>query len=854
MNSDTLEQELFRHRPFLLRLAAGLVGSSDAEDLVQDVWTRALASDRPAPQSARAWLARVARNLATSSFRSQSRREQREREHAPAEGGSCSLGETAEHFELVHRIGAAVQTLEEPYRSVVLLRYFEGLEPAAIAANLGVPLATVRTRQQRALAQLREKLDREFGGREAWSVALGAWLARTLSVATATATVAVPWLALGGVAAAGLLALVVWRTQVGTPAQPELVQSATELVARVTGSTPGTAPSGAARERTDPTPQAVTQELEEPWRRIVGTLVGLTPEELARTQLRVQGTNREFVFPAELVAVAAPSVDGAFTVDLAPLYLEQDRHVPQELLLYIDEPRHMLAEVRLLPERGETDVDGNTTFRVDELSLALAALVRGVLTNEAGQPVAGADIEAFRMENGLPLPDERGATTSDEEGRFVLRIAEEATHALVALEDGLRPATRIEAVFPGQELELGTLRLERGAVLSGTTRVLGVPQGGIDVHIHPEDRLHRVTRRGGGGSIGFVEGSFEWSDVRVESGASGEFAAAGLAPRDYRLYGYSLSGTRGTLGRRPLETRAAAPADGVELEFDGARITLDIEAPFDPETHGRVHVESPTNRTTMTFRLGDGPVRFVAPTGERLVLRVELDGSDSSSLEIETPGPGEELRRSLALSEASPAALHLVARSDAGRVLQGLALELYPGSGPMEPLGWRSPSARQVFELVDGEATITVAPGEYRVSAQVHEPALSELRSFHVPLEFRLSIAAGEEARRELEFVLGGFLRVDLKRPGGIREQVQFRLLDALGNELPRVFHSQDPVQGTISGLWYLEPWGPNDLVHALPPGAYTLRVWDEDVVEQQVPFTLVAGETTELTVTLEPR
>ncbi|MEQ1893729.1 MAG: RNA polymerase sigma factor, partial [Planctomycetota bacterium] len=194
MNADTLENELFAHRPFLLRLAAGLVGPDDAEDLVQDVWTRALVAERPTPASARAWLARVARNLATSGFRSRSRRERREREHTPEEGGSGGMEETAERFELVQRIGAAVQTLAEPYKSVVLLRYFEGLEHAAIAEKLGVPLATVRTRQQRALALLREKLDREFGGREAWSVALGAWLSRALPTAATTPLAVKTWL------------------------------------------------------------------------------------------------------------------------------------------------------------------------------------------------------------------------------------------------------------------------------------------------------------------------------------------------------------------------------------------------------------------------------------------------------------------------------------------------------------------------------------------------------------------------------------------------------------------------------------------------------------------------------------
>ncbi|MEQ1894567.1 MAG: hypothetical protein ABL998_18660 [Planctomycetota bacterium] len=342
--------------------------------------------------------------------------------------------------------------------------------------------------------------------------------------------------------------------------------------------------------------------------------------------------------------------------------------------------------------------------------------------------------------------------------------------------------------------------------------------------------------------------------MRVDSDVDGRFDIAGLAPRGYRLYGYSLPGTRCTLSRRTLETLATAPAESVDLEFDGARVTLDVSAPFDPETRGRVHVELEDNRNTMTFVLGDGPVRFVAPTATKLALRVELDGSDTRSLELETPGPGEEIRRAVTLAAVAPARIHLVAQSSAGRALPGLALEFCPSSDRTKQPGWRSHITTEYIELVDGLATLTVAPGDYWVEARAYDPLRRDPRSFHVPLEFGLTIAAGEEVTRTLDFSLGGYLRVDMSRPEGTREEVQCRLLDDQGNEVTCQFEAQDPDRGTIRGGWYLEPWGPNDLVSALAPGDYTLRVWDDDVAEQLVPFTLVAGETTELSVTLEPR
>jgi hypothetical protein len=53
---------------------------------------------------------------------------------------------------------------------VVVFRYFDGLLPAQIAAQLGVPLKTVKTRLHRALEMLRARLDAGHGGgRRGWS-------------------------------------------------------------------------------------------------------------------------------------------------------------------------------------------------------------------------------------------------------------------------------------------------------------------------------------------------------------------------------------------------------------------------------------------------------------------------------------------------------------------------------------------------------------------------------------------------------------------------------------------------------------------------------------------------------------
>ena len=83
----------------------------------------------------------------------------------------------------MQRVLAAVKSLPEPYRTTVWQRYYEDRSPSEIAALQREPVKTVRTRLWRALARLREVLDRQSGDRRAW-------LALMAPIGTATKTAA----------------------------------------------------------------------------------------------------------------------------------------------------------------------------------------------------------------------------------------------------------------------------------------------------------------------------------------------------------------------------------------------------------------------------------------------------------------------------------------------------------------------------------------------------------------------------------------------------------------------------------------------------------------------------------------
>ena len=164
---------VLQHGEFLSHLARGLVDDdAAAEDLEQDVWLALLARrTRPAGEdevrSWRAWLTRVAQNLASNRRRSAARRSKREAEVNPPQP-LLTPEEISRREELRRRVIGALFKLEEPYLSTLLYRFYEELAPSEIAVHTDVPVDTVKTRLRRGIALLRSELDREFGERSHW--------------------------------------------------------------------------------------------------------------------------------------------------------------------------------------------------------------------------------------------------------------------------------------------------------------------------------------------------------------------------------------------------------------------------------------------------------------------------------------------------------------------------------------------------------------------------------------------------------------------------------------------------------------------------------------------------------------
>ncbi|MEM1451494.1 MAG: sigma-70 family RNA polymerase sigma factor, partial [Planctomycetota bacterium] len=150
-DARALLQRTARMRALARRL---VTDAAAADDLVQTALTRALESGVVPAGDAGPWYAAVLRNAARDRSRRDGNRRAREQAAARPEALPETLDAVA-NAERQRDVAQAVLDLDEPYRTVVLLRFFEELPPRAIAKRTGRPVETVRKQTQRGLERLR---------------------------------------------------------------------------------------------------------------------------------------------------------------------------------------------------------------------------------------------------------------------------------------------------------------------------------------------------------------------------------------------------------------------------------------------------------------------------------------------------------------------------------------------------------------------------------------------------------------------------------------------------------------------------------------------------------------------------
>jgi RNA polymerase sigma factor (sigma-70 family) len=145
-------EEVYRkYADELTRFATGLVGPSDAADVVSAAMLRCFASPTwPSVHDQRAYLFRAVLNQARQVHRASLRRAVRE--------ANAARAESFQPPEPRPEVLAAVAHLSLRQRAVVILTYWADLDPATIGLRLGISEGAVRRHLARARAHLRKDL------------------------------------------------------------------------------------------------------------------------------------------------------------------------------------------------------------------------------------------------------------------------------------------------------------------------------------------------------------------------------------------------------------------------------------------------------------------------------------------------------------------------------------------------------------------------------------------------------------------------------------------------------------------------------------------------------------------------
>jgi RNA polymerase sigma-70 factor (ECF subfamily) len=152
-------EELIREmeRPLLYYVSKLLRDDGRALDVLQEVWLRAFRSIRRLedPRRLRPWLYRIAQGLVVDRIRHDVSRAQAERARAVTPDAAAEESFAAEDAAAIHR---ALDALDARHREVLVLYFLEDMPLADIAAVIGCPVGTVKSRVFYARQALKEGL------------------------------------------------------------------------------------------------------------------------------------------------------------------------------------------------------------------------------------------------------------------------------------------------------------------------------------------------------------------------------------------------------------------------------------------------------------------------------------------------------------------------------------------------------------------------------------------------------------------------------------------------------------------------------------------------------------------------
>lgn len=847
----------------------------DGDELVQESLLRVLEGGALALREPRAWLARIARNVAHNLRREERHRAARERRAARPERVPSSA-ELALREERRAALIAAVDALPAPLREVVWLRFFEGLPPRRIAQELGVAAMTVSNRLRRALQLLRARLDAEHGDRRAWLLPLCVPGPRSgVTVAATTGVIAMTKTKIFA-AAAALLVLAVtyawWPAPVPLPDAPELADAARM-----------TTPVAPASNRWSATPMLAPRETVP----AAATASPTTGDLLVRVRYADDHTSAAGVTMIAWRSTGDSRVDGC--------RVQTDAAGEARFLALPPRAYRLISDRGMLGELVEVRA-GETVELEYEIEAGLD--LSGIVIDAAGAPVADASIEVGT--HGANIHDAEVVARSGSDGRFLVRSAPRRCVVGARAAGFAASAVRLVTGRAGNRADVTLELKEPGGVIEGTVvDAQGAPIAGAVVVA-------------GDGAIRVFTGRDPMPPMPalVRTDAEGRFRAVGLAAGTWpvRVRAAELAPWQGTcdvvIGRPAMLAVTLSPGATVRGIVHGASGATVHGAEVEVGTADDIaytHAFTAADGSFELRGLAAGEARLAAAHAAlgkaSLAVRTEAGAVTECTLQLSR---GVELRGRVLDENGAPVAGALIsctgeaARSgwshwmgarteDDGRFAVGNCPE--QGTLTVTVGGEGIEEARRTHvDPAGGELVLRVRralPASVRIRGRILDPEGAPIANASTTaLRAGANTASGPEIAYTAEdgsFELGPLppgprgvlvrardfplLRTEVRElaadahwdlgevclPRGGRVVVQLAAGDPAGVELA----AADP--GVARWVWHAAATAEPLRSDPLPAGDCVLLVSGSDIAAQSIPFTVRAGEDTTIEVRVEP-
>ena len=770
---------LLEQAAWLRGLTAALVRDPGAaDDLAQDAWLASIQHPAPGGVPPRAWLAGIARNLARMRFRGSARRDRRERRAATPES-LPGPAELAERLETQRRLAGLVAELAEPVRSIVLLRFYEGLDSAEIARRRGEPAGTVRWRLKQGLDELRTRLDQAHGGERA------RWMAIFAPVPGAT----LGWLgprpeppAISPVPLGGLLMVSTTKLVAGAVAAFGLLAGGLWLAVRPPVAAPPAESAGPTASPDEPLGAPADLAAARPLDAAPGRGGARAPAPAASAAATAEARGAARLVGRVVDAAGAPLSSAVLRVG----YGGADHHVGDDARFSIDVPvggdsaseTLLISAPRWALRVLSKTLDRGATTDLGDVPLAKGALASGHVVDDAGAPVpfawivlASVPVEYVDRATGALGPPAAAPATPE------LSLGPDATPASMLEPAPFGPTALADAegAFALESLPVGVATLLRVGALGHrhVSTVVTVPSEVAG------ERLRIVLPR-----------------LRADEGIEGRVLAPdGSAAADYpflvQFTGSAIQGTSiartDAAGRFHLET------------LEGTTYSVLVDDDRRGWTSARVGGLLPGRRDVLLEARLARTTRIVAQSSDRATIgafafTISLDGGPQTgafarratsertaqvlvpggpfTLEVEAPGFSTTTVAHLdpaSVGDVLPVTLQPLPRWQglvraAGRPVPGARVSIHRAAGPGELRFTKG------FPLTRDEAAEAVAVTD---DAGAYEATLRERGLYLVRAEAS-GFAPGETSPVELDATAGGVLAsVDLGAGGAIEGSVR---------------------------------------------------------------------------------